>query len=233
MHLANTYKDNDEIVEAMIKKSYVRDNTLSLIFTIHHAQATEILEDILLHTICLIDVYKPATLGVEETNIFKELMVNIPSRIQSSRSVEGARKEERNHHDSNESIEDLGIKEAEDEFANEIYKAEKNIEILSQILKNKIGSLDKRKIEEIVETICDAGLRLVSLLLCNESLIDELSKYVEKKYEKISGFSSEKRESEQIKDLSKIVHYLVFVWTMTHIEKIVSAICKPRTTRDH
>lgn len=226
-HLATTYKANHKHVEKMIEKSYFRENTLSLIFAIHHAQSIEILDDILLHTECSIDDVSPASLDVNETALFKELMEVVPHRILSDRTVDEEREEERNHRDRGDMIEQPPIDDSEDDYVNQIYKSEKNIEILSQIVKNKTGSLDKKKISEIVETICDAGLRLVGLLLCGEKEIRGLTEYIERRYEEKVGPDSAKLDSEKKGELTRMVSLVVFVWTMTHIEKIVSSINRP------
>ena len=228
-HLAATYQEeNQNVIEDMIGKSYIRENTLSLIFVIHHAQTIEILDDILVHTECSIDNVSPASLDVEETALFRGLMDDVPQRILSDRTIEDEREKERSHRDAGERVDEASISESEeeDDYINQIYKSEKNIEILSQIVKNKTGSLNREKIEEIVETICDAGLRLVSLLLCDEEEIMGLTEYIERRYEE-EGSHSKKMDSEKKRELLKLVRRVVFLWTIVHIEKVVSSINRP------
>ena len=210
----------------MIEKSYVSKNTLSLIFAIHHANDLEIIDEILLHTLCAVDSVKPSRLDENETLVFQELLSNIPKRILSDRSIHEERLEERNLRDQGEAVED-DVDESPDETMNQIYKSQKNMEILSQILKNKFGSLEKEKIEEITEIICDAGLRMVSTLLCNDKEIQELTKYVEKQYEESDEFSDKKGKAEKTEDITKFLTFIIFIWTMANIEKIVTSICKP------
>ncbi len=226
-HLAATYKKNQSVVEEMIEKSFVRENTFSLIFAIHHAQSIDMLDDILLHTECSIDNVEPAKLDKAETALFKELIGDVPKKILSDRSIEEERESDRGHRDVEEAFEEPELEVSEDDYMNQIYKSEKNIEILSQIVKNKTGSLDKAKIEEIVETICDAGLRLVSLLLCDKEEILALTNFIEKRYEEKGGFITNKPESEKNRDLLKLVGLVHFFWTMIHVEKVVSSINKP------
>lgn len=226
-HLANTYKENIDTVSSMMEKSYVRENTLALTFAIHHAQDSNLLDDILNHTVCGMDEFQPAKLDSEETVLFQELLNTIPKRILSSRSIEQERERERDKIDDDES-EDL-IDETEDSSnpSNQVYKIQKNIEILSQILKNKAGILERTKIEEILQTLIDAGLRLISLFLCDEKELEELIKFVEKKYDGMIGFRNAENDADRLKGLSKTLRFTIFLWTMTNIEKIVSAICKP------
>lgn len=226
-HLAETYELNKKHVLVMIEKSYLRDNALSLIFAIHHAQNPDIIDEILLHTLCAVDMVNPSKLDSEETRIFNELMDSIPSRILSSNSVEVERNEERKERDRTEAESgNQSLNESNHDLINQIYKSQKNIEILSQILKNKAGSLEKSKIEEILQTICDAGLRLIKLILFSETELEDLTNYIAVKYGK-SEKNLGKERSEKVQDLKKLVRYTIFIWTMSNIEKVVSSICKP------
>ncbi len=227
-YLANSYKETEEAVTEMIEKSYIKKNALSLIFAIHHAQSVEIIDDILLHTACTIDVAEPSKLDKNETLIFQDLMLNIPRKILSNRSVEEERLSERNALDKREKYDEQNdLKESPVDLVNQVYQTQKNIEILSHILKNKTGDLKINKIEEIIEIICEAGLRLVNLVLCDEDELNELTKYVTKKYEESAEYDKNKTEYEQVKDIEKFVRYSIFVWTMANIEKIVSSLSKP------
>lgn len=227
-HLAKTYKSNKQYVTDIIEKSYLRDNTLSLIFAIHHAQDEEIIDEILVHTLCAVDIVAPAKLDRAETHIFHELMDSIPSRILSNNSIEEERSQERKDRDRTEvesSTQDS--QESNHALVNQVYKLQKNIEILSQILKNKAGSLEIDKIEEIIQTICDAGLRLIRLILFSEAELQDLTNYIAKKYERSKNYDPEKGQSGKANDLKKLVKFCIFVWTMSNLEKVVSSISKP------
>jgi len=228
-YLSNTYNENADIVSKMAEKSYVRKNTLSLIFAIHHTNDLKIIDEILLHTLCAVDNVAPSKLNEDETHIFQYLLESVPKQILSDKSIEVERLQERHFRDQNENdvAEDDDIDENPHKIVNQIYKSQKNIEILSQILKNKYGNLKKNKVEEIIEIICDAGLRLVSALLCNDYELQELTKYIEKRYEESDDFDMNKKEVEKKEDITKLLTYIIFLWTMGNIEKVVSSISKP------
>jgi hypothetical protein len=227
-YLATFHGENEGLITNMIEKSYLKKNTLSLIFAIHHAQDIEIIDEILLHTSCTVDVAEPSKLDTKETLIFQELMSSIPHKIISDRSVDEERLAERNVLDKKERIESQkDLKESSVDLVNQIYQTQKNIEILSHILKNKTGVLKKDKIREIIEIICDAGLRLISVILCDENGFNELTKYVNKQFEESPNFNKSRPRREQVKEVEKFVRYAIFVWTMVNIEKIVSSLSKP------
>lgn len=230
-YLAKYYKENKSLVTNMIENSYKKHNSLLLIFTIHHAQDLEIIDEILLHTICTIDDVEPATLDKDETRIFRELLSTIPKRLISEQPVNKVRDDERGLRDIAENQGSRETKEKENEssqdFLNQIYKCHKNIEILSQILKNKSGNLEKNKITEIVEIICDAGLRLAKILLSEDMKVEELIEYIQKQYMASDKFDSSKPKQSQLDDIRKVVMARVFLWVMLNLEKTVSSINKP------
>ncbi|CAH1210062.1 hypothetical protein NTGBS_820007 [Candidatus Nitrotoga sp. BS] len=215
----------------MMSKSYVRENTLALTFAIHHAQDSKILDDILTHTVCSFDKFEPAKLDRQETRVFNELLDAIPNQILSERSIEEERAAERDKLDSKELEQDDDSVASDTNDTNDssdgIYVSQKNIEILSQILKNKAGILEKSKIEEIVQIICDAGLRLISVFLCNEEELKDLTQFVEEKYDGLVGFKKTDDYEKNRQGLSKALRFTIFLLTINNIEKIVSALSKP------
>lgn len=231
-HIANTYVENESDLLSMIEHSYVRGNTTSLTFAIHHANDTKILEEIMLHTVCAVENVEPAKLNAEEIKIFDEVLANLPERILSDRNIEEERERERANIDSVTEDDQNELDPESDEINHEMFKLSQNIEILSQILKNKSGLLEKYKISEIIEVICDGGLRLVGCLLFREDEIEELKNYAEKMYDSEIGFdkSNQKdkiQKDKMIRELSKIIRSNIFLWTMGNLEKLVAAISKP------
>ena len=99
---------------------------------------------------------------------------------------------------------------------NDLYRILKCNKILGQILRNQYGTLQKGKIEEIVEIIADGGLRLVNWVLKDEDEIRELAIYIRDKYQR---FDSQKIEN--------ALRWISFFWTMINIESVVSAVNVP------
>ena len=87
---------------------------------------------------------------------------------------------------------------------------------MGQVLRNKHGSLDKTRIEEIVEIIADSGLRLVNLVLKDEEEIATLGYYVKEQHPEW--------DTPRIK---RALEFLSFLWTMTNVEQIVDAVSIP------
>lgn len=227
-NLASSYGDNQELFTKMLEKSFVRRNTLTLIFAIHHAPNTDIIDEILLHTACALDDVEPSKLDNQETEVFHTLLSSIPKRILSDRSVEEERKNIRDERDRKEELEaESDIDESASERMNQIYRTQKNSEILSHILRNKTGELKIDKLEEIIEIICDSGLRVIKAFLFDDSELEEFIEYIEKIFDESQEGKHGQLKQEQVKQIEKMIRGAVFVWTMMNIERIVSSVNKP------
>ena len=217
--LSKVNEENKFVIEKMCEHSYVSSNHLTLLFIIHHTNDNQIIDDILLRTMCALDSVDPATLDRYETNSFKEIVNALQGDILSSSSVEEKRKKERETRDLNDdeietednSKEPIGV----DTF-NDVYRILKNNEIMAQILRNKYGSLEKTKIKEIIETVADSGLRLVKLGLMDRDWITQEAKYLQKKY-----------PNHSVEEIKTLIQFLSFLWTMGYVEKIVGSINEP------
>ena len=164
-----------ECIESLTEKSYIRDNTYILIFTIHHSHDDDLIDDILLHTMGALDNTDVAKLDRAETRSLEAALREVPERILTERSVKEAREETKNlrdRFDEYDGIEQEDDRSTDEVEINDIYRALKNMEILGQILTNKYGSLPRKRLKEIAITVNDAGLRLVRLITSEESLLE-------------------------------------------------------------
>ena len=82
-------------IERLCDESYVRSNHLILLFIIHHTNDLNIIDDILLRTMCTLDDVLPAVLDREETKRFTQIVTGLPRRILSRESVESERRKDR------------------------------------------------------------------------------------------------------------------------------------------
>ena len=217
--LAKGSDTHKAIIEQMSEESYVTSNYLTLIFIIHHSNDSEIIDDILLRTMCTLDTVQPAVLDRDETKRFGNIVGALPESVLSSNNVEEERGKERNIRD----ISDRQV-ETEDEMGrtgnensgNDLYRILKNNEIMGQILRNKYGSLERTKIEEIIETITNSGLRLINYFLADEDEVADFARYLH-----------EKHPEHDIYKIKIHLQFFSFLWTMVNVEKIVSAINTP------
>ena len=217
--LSKESRKNKGIIEQMCEQSHVSSNYLTLLFIIHHTNDNAIIDDILLRTMCALDNVDPARLNRDETDIFKGIVDALPQNILSSNSVEEERKKEREIRDVNDDIvetEDDSEETIDENPVNDIYRILKNNEIMGQILRNRYGSLEKRQIQEVIETVADSGLRLVKFGLVDEDWITDIAYYLQKKY-----------PDHNVAEIKKFLQSLSFLWTMLNVNKIVNSINVP------
>ena len=219
-YLSKNEEKHKEIIEELSKRSYESTNYLVLLFTIHHGVSYQILENILLMTMCTLDTVKPAQLTPDETQRFQQIVSTLPKNLLSNDDVADERKRERDSRDAIENETQPNDSESMDDeldgavgLINDSYRILKNNEILGQVLKSEYGRLERKRITEIIEVIVDGGLRLVNVVLSSEEEIHDLANYVKEVYPD-GDFSK----------IKFILKWLSFIWTMTNIESVVSAI---------
>ncbi len=214
--LATHSKEHKGIIENITEKSYNHSNNLILTFIIHHVNDEQIIDDILLHTMCLFDNVPPATLCKDETEIFHDIVNSIPKNVLHKSNVDKEREKQRKIKDNTEQHENIADDEEHDnaEIVNDIYRILKNSEVLSQILKNKAGNIKTKRLLEIINVVMEGGLRLIKLFL-DENEINEFASYIKKQ-----------NPDEDINKIQKYIRVLVFSLIIGNIEKIVSLLNK-------
>ena len=215
-YFANNFSEkNRNEIESMAQNSHITANRLVLIFCIHHSKDCEILDEILLQTMCTFDEMKPASLSSDETSVLEACISNVKSDILSNQSVRKEREKERYRRDladedrANESV-------TEESPVNAVYRILKNNEILGQILRNKHGTLPKEKLHEIIETISDGGLRLIKRFLWDENEINDFAQCVRAQ-----------NPDYDLEKIKKALQILVFLITVSMIERVIASINIP------
>ena len=219
--LASHNEEGKSIIEKMSENSHIEVNYLTLLFAIHHARDTKIIDDIMLQTICALDIIAPATLDREETKQFGNVLEQLPKNILSKRSVIEERKKVRDSLPEEELpiAEEPDAELQEDEetsIVNDVYRILKNNKIMGQILKNHYGTIEKTKVEEIISIIASSGLRLVKITLQEEEDLGQLILYIR-----------DKHPTWPVSRIQRTVERLSFIWTVGNIEMIVKEINLP------
>ena len=222
-YFARNPRERDLHINEIVENSFVRDNTFILIFSIHHAYDEFLIERILECTTGAMEEVVVGTLEKEEVNLLEDALLEVPKNILSRLPVDVERRIEREGRDQVESIGlDSDVNEHSDvgnELVNDVLRALKNMEIMGQILRNKYGSLSRERLKEIVRTIGDAGLRLVSSITSRESIL----KFEDVLVERIGEIQSEGKRVE-VEDVRKGFRALVIVLVLSLVERISESI---------
>ena len=216
-YLSKNRIKHGKLIESMCENSHEASNYLTLLFLIHHTNDDMIIDSILLRTMCTLDFIQQAELNRRETKKFESVVANMNENILSRNSVETNRKHDREARETCDQLDEV----EQSKSVNYLYRILKNNEILGQILRNNFGKLKRSRIEEIVETIADGGLRLVNSLLEDEGEINQLAEFI-----------MSKKPNYSLEEVKGALRYLSFIWTMLNIEKIVSAINFPEIRQE-
>lgn len=162
-------------ISEMLDRSYVRDNTLIIIFTIHHAYDRDLIDAILQRTRDALRGTTIAKLDNSDVRTLEIALREIPENVVSRRSVVEERKIQRDSRDEAEAMRIQSDERRNDgannsKFVSEALTSLKGIEILGQILRNKYGSLPVDDLGAIVSTMADAGLRVVGMITDRRSI---------------------------------------------------------------
>ncbi|MCS1407159.1 MAG: hypothetical protein M2R45_00316 [Verrucomicrobia subdivision 3 bacterium] len=215
-YLANLdNKENKAVIQDILERSYTPSNSLILLFIIHHTSSADIIDDIVLQSMCTLDNLKPAKLDKEETQEFDKLINQIPDNALSQDSAESERTLEREGRDRQEEYSDLSEDESDESMTemNDLYRLMKNNEILGQVLSNRHGNMERKKLTEIIEAVMDGGLRLVRRFLFDQSEINAFAAFLHERY-----------PEENLEEIKQLFRFFSFIWTISHIEKAVSAL---------
>ena len=167
-----------QLVEEMAAKCYVTENSFVLMSVIHHSADAEVIDDIVIRNLCSLDHVPPATLTPPETKAIEEMLRDMPADYLSNEGVETERERVRGARDEAERN-DVDIEEDSPiEDVNDIYRILKYNEILGQIIRNKHGDLTKSRLKEIIGSITECGLRVVSLILLDRDQILSVAEFV-------------------------------------------------------
>ena len=207
----------ERILQEICDEGHLRDNHVILLFIVHHTNDDSIIEEIVLRTMCALEDFEPAKLDEDETKRFQNILTSIPKNILSDKSVKDERESERRIRDKHDSRKDADSDgEGKERLVGEMYRVLKGHKILAQILRNRYGNLQREKVEELVETIVEGGLRVVNSVLADEEEIRKLAVCIR-----------ERNPKYRLKRIENALRALSLIWTMGNIERVVEAVNVP------
>lgn len=219
---------NKSVLTELCENIHIKENAFIVIFTVHHSQDRELLDEIIVHSLFAFDGSNPARLDKNETKFMESLVAELPKSVLSDKEVKANRQEQRKARDENE-------RQTESDFDHdpeliEINKALRLIDVLGQIAKNRYGSFEKEKISEVVESVQDLGLRILNVLLSSmrdpdfENWILSRVSEAEHDRRKEKGKENDLSDEEIKQIVVKSIRFISFLTTFSIINKIVDAI---------
>ena len=218
-YFAKSQLECEEEIARICKESHLSPNDLIVLFIIHHTTDNELIYSMTWQTMCSLENVEPAVLDDEESALFYDLISSFPKNILTDNSVQYERESARRVRDRMESIsskKDTSWTSNGESRSEEIFRVLKNIHILGQILRNRYGTLERKDIVDIVETISDGGLRLINCRLGSEKAMKQRIINIKKK-----------NPDYDARELEQAIRVLSFLWTMANLAAVVHAINVP------
>ena len=243
-YLAEHIEEDNVIkeIEKLMQNLHIEEYAYIVVFLAHHSKSPKILDELVLNAMCLFEKYTPVTLIKDEVKFFDEQAdaiikallssVNTPPEQERARRLSIEDKVE-------ESKEEIGQKEVyeEDEDLKELRKAIKTGEVMGCIIKNRIGSLEKEKLVDLLEEGMNIYLRILASFFeiikskkAQQDLIDfiskQLKKFITKKEEK-----GKEVDDENIRKKARSIFWnLNFLFVYGIIYKIIHALGSDKLT---
>lgn len=182
-YLSEHINENQTTIERIINNLHKENNCYIAIFMSHHSKSSYLLDEIMLNVICQFDKFKPATLNSKEMDFFDKFLKNTIETINltSLDTPEEERKKILLKQDKVEEIkadeeelkksEDIANEATQNAVTKELRRSIKTVEVLGIIIKNRVGSIEKERLESVFEESMNQHLRLLSVFF--DSIRDE------------------------------------------------------------
>ena len=251
-HLAEKKEDISHIVENLHKD----ENAYITVFISHHTKNNNLLDEIILNAMMLFENYSETALSKTELSFFDTELDNVakaalPKRtspeIERKKQLEMQEKQEKEAMESQNKADKTDIDE--DIYSDNLRRSIRTVEVMGIITKNRIGSLEKQKLEEILTGAINVNLRILSSFfdtIKDKNEQQEIIKYISSQLqiitsEKIQDISDERLEKEAKKifwNLNFGAILGIIVKTITSIgsdklQNIIEGICDKQHTSVH
>lgn len=231
-YLAEHLDDNKKIVDSIVKNLHKDENAYIAIFMAHHSKNIDFLDSIVCNAKQLFDKYEPATLTKKELKFFDERADIIVKAVLPPLNT--TPEEERiKRLKIQDKLEEINDKTEEDDDSaaelRELRRSIKTVEVMGSIIKNRAGSLEKCKLEEIFREAIKVHFRLLTSFF--ELIMDEetekefvtiISKMLDKK---ITEEKTKKMSYEKMERISKTIFWnLNFIFIYGVIYKTIHSL---------
>ena len=206
-YLSEHIEDNKKVVDIIIQNLHKDENAYIAIFISHHSKNGYILDEIMLNAGSLFENYAPATLKKDETKYLDDhvaVIINevLPSTTTTPEKERAQRLDKQDKEDQLIRDADKKDNQFDDDLEVELRRSIKTVEVMGRIIKNRAGSLEKRRLEEIFEEAMKVHLRiLTSFFEIVENDEDEVIDFISSKVKKII----ETKDARRIKEAKKTI----------------------------
>jgi hypothetical protein len=247
-YLADHIEDKKEDLKNIIENLHNNENAYIAVFVSHHTKNPFVLDEIVKTAEDLFVKFRPSTLSNDELEFFDEKLDMIIKAVlpEPNTTPEKARQQLLERQDQIEREKQPENEEAEDEFAREMRRSIKTVEVMGTIIKNRGGSLLKPKLESIFEQGMKVHLRIIDSfihIIKDENNQDEIVEFLTKTLNKSITEKGTNPSPERLVTLAKTLFWnanfsiiYAFINKIIHslgsdkLKQIVEAVCDKEQT---
>jgi hypothetical protein len=252
-YLSDHLTENKHEISHIVENLHKDENAYITIFISHHTKNYSLLNEIILNAMMLFEKNKETTLSKTELAFF-DTEIDIVTRaalpkqtspeIERQKQLELQEEQEREINEKKNSTD-----EKEDVYSEDLRRSLRTVEVMGIITKNRIGSLEKQRLEEIINEAINVNLRILSSffdIIKDKNEQQEIIKYISTqlqvlKNEKNDNISNEKLEKEAKKifwnfnfgAILGIIMKTIRSIGSDKLQNIIESICDEQNTAVH
>jgi GTPase SAR1 family protein len=192
-------------IRHLINSIHLEKSSNIVLFLTHHSKDPWVIDEILYSVMEIFSGEEEATLEAQSLSFLKDFIKEIPEivmenrrdakheRLEIDKKKDLIEQQESSNqiNDDNSNIEDTDLSE----FIEKVNKAFRVTEVCGQILRNRIGSLERRILESIYEESLLVTLRFLNLLLkSSEYMQDEVIRKIQRMLDQSPDISNQEVE---------------------------------------
>jgi len=231
--------DGMERIKDVLNNLQLDENAYIAVFIIHHSKKIGIFEEIEKISSSLFNNFYPASLDKKELGFFDEEAhtiikavlppANVTPEMERNRRLEIEDQLEQTHDDTVRT-------EEKDSFENDLRKAIKTVEVMGCIIRNRAGSLERDKLQNIFLSGMNVHLRILSAFIetiKKEEEQKEIVEYISKRLNRLNEGkdSTQKLSGDEKRKLAyKIFWNANFIVIYSIIYKIIHSLGSDKLT---
>ena len=235
-YLSENLDANKLVINRLSANLHKDENAYIIIFVAHHTKSNYILEELLINAQILFEDFTPSSLDSDELSFFdknedKVIKALLPSYdhdsekerrklLQKKAELEDEETHEEGYEDENLKGENT-ISDTEQEELDEIEKLDSNlrlsiktVEVMGTIIKNRSGSLDLGRLEDIFEQGMKVHLRILTSFLnvikdenAEQGMVDFLKERLDSIVENREGDKEKDLDVEEIEKIARKIFW--------------------------
>ncbi|OUL19727.1 hypothetical protein BV378_31370 [Nostoc sp. RF31YmG] len=208
-------------IQHLVNTIHLEKSSNIVLFLTHHSKDPWILDEILLSVMDIFSEEEEVTLEAGSLSFIQDFIKEIPDLVLEKRDARQERLEDDKRKDLIEECEEansyLDENQNQSEFIAKVNKVFRSIEVCGQILRNRMGSMERNSLELIYEESLSVSLRFLSVFLnFSESLKEESVRKIQKNIEDNPNISNSKIV-QNIKSFYLGINYMVILGMLYRI----------------